>query len=410
VLSVAAAENLKLLQFDIKTAFLYGELQEEIYMKQPEGYDDGSGRVCKLHRSLYGLKQAPRCWNKRFVNFIEKQGLNCSSSDPCLFYRRYEGKKLLIAIYVDDGLVAGTDDHEITNFVEHLKAEFKITVGSLDCFLGMHIKRLSNGSIFISQTSYTMKILEKFNMANANAVATPCEKSEQSDMKLDEKVPYREAVGSLMYLSTATRPDIVYAVSVVSENLEAPLLSHWQAVKRIFKYLKGTVDYGLLYEVNYQPGKFVAYSDADYAGDVKTRRSRTGILCMYSGGAITWTSQKQKSVVLSTTEAEYVAASEATKEIIWLARLFCEISVLHDIPTLFVDNASAIKLMKNPEFHKRTKHKEIRHHFVREKFHEKVMNVEHVESQNQVADILTKPLAKISFERLRLSSGLKTIS
>jgi hypothetical protein len=198
VLSVAAAENLKLLQFDIKTAFLYGELQEEIYMKQPEGYDDGSGRICKLDRSLYGLKQAPRCWNKRFVNFIEKQGLNCSSSDPCLFYRRYEGKKLLIAIYVDDGLVAGTDDHEITNFVEHLKAEFKITVGSLDCFLGMHIKRLSNGSIFISQTSYTMKILEKFNMANANAVATPCEKSEQSDMKLDEKVPYREEVGSLM--------------------------------------------------------------------------------------------------------------------------------------------------------------------------------------------------------------------
>lgn len=201
------------MQFDVKTAFLYGELQEEVFMKQPEGFNDGSGKVCKLNKSLYGLKQAPRCWNKRFVSFIEKQGMKCSTSDPCLFVRTNNEKKLLIVIYVDDGLVAGTDEEEISSFVSKLKDEFKVTVGSLDCYLGMNIKQMKDGSVFLEQSAYTRKILSRFRMDESNAVAVPCEKADsENDYSVSESVPYREAVGSLMYLATGSRPDIAYAV------------------------------------------------------------------------------------------------------------------------------------------------------------------------------------------------------
>lgn len=149
-MSVSVAEDLKILQFDIKMAFLNGELKEEVYMKQPEGYDDRTGRVCNLKRSLYGLKQTPRCWNRLFTDFIKKQEMKCISADPCLFIRKRNGKKLIVVIYVDDGLVAGTDEREINLFVKELKRKFKVTIGSFDSFLGMQIKQLKNRSVFVN--------------------------------------------------------------------------------------------------------------------------------------------------------------------------------------------------------------------------------------------------------------------
>ncbi|KAG5875629.1 hypothetical protein JTB14_023143 [Gonioctena quinquepunctata] len=224
----------------------------------------------------------------------------------------------------------------------------------------MQIIRLEDGSLFLNQNAYTRKILKKYRMSECNAVTTPCEGMSSKDHEealLDDEVPYRQAVGSLMYLMIATRPDISYAVSV--------------------------------------------------GGDLNTRRSRTGIVCKYSAGAITWASQKHKSVVLSTTEAEYVAASEGTKEVIWLIRLLNEFAQHSEyIPTIRVDNASAIKLAKNPEFHKRSKHIEMRYHFVREKYQEGVIKIEHIDGQKQIADIMTKPLPHIRFEILRNLSGI----
>ncbi|CAL1687619.1 unnamed protein product [Lasius platythorax] len=209
-----------------------------------------------------------------------------------------------------------------------------------------------------------------------------------------------------MYLAITTRPDIAFSVSVVSQSLESPKQSDWQAVKRIFKYLRGTLSTKLLYRTNYKPGMLKAFSDADYAGDIQTRRSTSGIVCKYFGGAISWMSQKQRSVALSTTEAEFIAANEGTKEVIWLKRLLQEITVLNEVPTLMIDNASAIKLVKNPEFHKRSKHVEVRYYFVREKYHEGVINVEHVASIDQIADIMTKPLAKVQYLKLVNMLGL----
>jgi hypothetical protein len=412
VLSVAAVEKLKLQQFDVKTAFLYGKLDEEVYMQQPQGYEDGTNRVCRLNRSIYGLKQAPRCWNNRLVAFLEKQGMKRSTADHCLFVRNRMNKKLLVVIYVDDGLIAGTDDAEMSEFLRHLKMEFKITMGPLSSFLGMGIQQLNNGSIFVSQGSYTRKVLERFRFSDANAVSTPAEpgatggEDGADDQLLDGRAPYREAVGSLMFLMVVTRPDIAYAVSVVSQSLECPTNKDWKAVKRIFRYLRGTADYGLLYKVDSPVQSLHGFSDADYAGDLKTRHSRTGVVCMYSGGAISWFSQKQRSVVLSTTEAEYVAASEAAKELVWLKRLFSEVTCLKDSPKLLVDNMSAVKLANNPEFHQRSKHIDVKYHFVREKCSDGTLNIGHVEGLKQVADILTKPLAGPRFKTLCEMLGL----
>jgi len=409
VLAVTAKEKLHLQQFDVKTAFLYGTLQEEVFMTQPEGFNDKSGRVCRLYKSLYGLKQSPRCWNQCFVDFVKKQNLKASTADPCLFVRQKDGKKLFVAIYVDDGLVAGTDEVEVEEFMDQLAHSFQITRGSLGQFLGMSITQLSDSSIFVNQSAYAKKVLSRFQMDCANPVATPSDKSyvsndEQND-PIGKEIPYRQAVGSLMYLAIATRPDLAYAISVVSENLENPKTSDWCAVKRIFKYLKGTVDFGLLYKADCHPCELEVYSDADYAGDVKTRRSRTGMVSKFSGGAISWMSQKQKSVVLSTTEAEYVAASESAKELIWLKRLLGDITTF-ETPSLLVDNASAVKLAKNPEYHKRSKHVDVRYHFVREKFIEGELHIKHVPGTLQVADIMTKPLASVRFKELCNLLGL----
>ena len=216
---------------------------------------------------------------------------------------------------------------------------------------------------------------------------------------IDGSVPYREAVGSLLYLATCTRPDISYAVSVVSQSLSKPTRTHWEKVKRIFRYLKGTSELGILYKHGLNSDRLIAYSDADYAGDIVTRRSTSGFVCMFMGGPVSWSSQRQRSVALSTTESEYIAASEAAKEIVWFARLF-KITNFTTVPLLRVDNLSAVKLVQNPVYHKRSKHIDVRYHFVREKHETGELVVDHVCGEEQLADVLTKPLSRDRFKRL----------
>ncbi|KRY45203.1 Retrovirus-related Pol polyprotein from transposon TNT 1-94, partial [Trichinella britovi] len=372
-------------------------------VKQPEGFENGTNEVYKLNRSLYGLKQAPRCSNLRLVEFLRKQGLKQSTADPCLFARMKERSKLLVAIYVHDGIVASSDSDETEQFLAVMKKEFQIKQGPLDTFLGMGIKVLSDGSIFAGQQAYTRHILKRFRLDEANAVSTPAEinvSMEENEELLSSNIPYSEAVGALMFSMTATRPDIAYAVSTVSQVMDKPSIKAWQAVKRIFRYLRGTADYGLLYQAK-REGFLKGYSDADYAGDVTTRRSRTAAVCMCEGGAVLWHSQKQRSVALSTTEAEYVAASEAAKDMMWLMALFAEVTEVKQKLILFVDNMGAVTLSKNPEFHNRSKHIDVRFHFVREKYIESKIDMQHIDSENQKADILTKDLSKTRFQNLR---------
>lgn len=408
VLSVAAAEKLQIMQFDVKTAFLNGHLKEEVYTYQPEGYQDKTQRVCRLKRSLYGLKQAPRCWNQRFVNFLETQGLVKSTADPCLFFWKSGKEKMIVVIYVDDGLVVGTDITKVRKFLDALKKEFEIKIESAGMFLGMLIQQLEGGGIFISQTVYAKKVLERFHMADACTVTTPSERGEVKpgeSKPISESIPYRQAVGSLMYLAVSTRPDLMYAVSVASEKLDQATVADWSAVKRILRYLKGTIDFGIKYECQ-EDQKLVGYSDADYAGDSKTRRSRSGVVILYGSGPIIWQSTKQKMIVLSTSEAELVAGCEGAKNLIWANRLFSEITDWKSVPVLRIDNMSTIRLGKNPEFHARSKHIEIRFFFIREKYLERKIELEHVTSKLQLADIMTKVLLHYRFVELRSLLGV----
>jgi hypothetical protein len=408
VLSIAADEKLELSQFDVKTAFLHGFIDEEIYMEQPEGYNDGSQRVCKLLRSLYGLKQSPRCWNKRFKYVLMNLEFQESTADPCLYFRITGNDKIILVLYVDDGIVAATNRQSINIFLDKLKEEFQITVDTLGCFLNVQIERSIDGTIHITQKRYIEDVLRRFRMDSANPVSTPIEKCEPlgiTEESTSTSAPYREAVGCLMYLAVATRPDIAFAVAYVSRFLEKPKERHWSAVKRIFKYLRGTSALGIRYDA-LGNAQLEAYSDSDFASDPDTRRSVSGIVFKYSGGAIVWASRRLQSVSLSTTEAEYVAASEAAKDVVWLTRLFNEIAPFDATPVLQVDNASAIKLAKNPIFHKRSKHIDVRAHFVRELVEEGKLIIEHIASKDQVADLLTKPIPSTQFRRLRDKIGL----
>ena len=407
VISVAASQKMVLAQFDVSTAFLYGELQEEIYMCQPEGFDDGSGRVCRLKRSLYGLKQAPRCWNKRVGNYLRQLGFQQNEADPCVFMRFRGSGKTIIALYVDDGIIAATSEAEVKMLIADLESEFKITAKEASYFLGFEITVQLDGSIKICQEGYTKRILERFGMAECRPCPTPVIKesvkteSENCEYSNDcEMFSYRSAVGALLYLSTGSRPDIAYAVGLVSRNLECPSHEDFVAVKRIFRYLRGTADHGLVYRPGYKPGVIENYSDADHGGDLQSGRSTTGVVCLHAGAAISWLSQKQPSVAISTTEAEIVAASEAAREIVWLQRLMQSMITMYDTPVLYVDNEAAVKLAQNPEFHRRTKHIRIRHFYVRERVSEDELEVKRVSTELQLADIMTKPLHKPRLQML----------
>lgn len=409
ILAIVAERKMHMLQFDVKTAFLNGELEEDVFMKQPTGFDDNSGRVCKLQKSLYGLKQASRCWNQKFKSFIEHFGFNACESDPCVFASHSNGNTLILAIYVDDGFVVGTDKESIEKVIEGLQREFEIRVMDVNCFLGFEMDKRDDGSIFMHQTAYANKILQKFRMDDCVPVCIPSDPNQvlnRFDNSGVSNFPYRHLVGSLMYLAIATRPDISYAIGNVSRYMENPTVAHEKALKRILKYIAGTKSHGIVFKHNGNH-QLCGFSDADYAGDVDSRKSTSGYVFLFNDSIISWRSSLQKCVSISTTESEYVSASEAVKEIVWLKRLYEELLPnQRDEASFYMDNMSAIRLVKNPEFHKRTKHIDVRYHFIREKFNDGLFKLEHVSTDEMIADILTKALPKIRFEYLRTLMGI----
>lgn len=251
--------------------------------------------------------------------------------------------------------------------------------------------------------------MERFRLGEAHAVKIPADQHQDLSIQTMDgehtpvNVPYKEAVGSLLYLAMVTRPDIAYAVNAVSQYAETPSKERWNAVKRIIKYVKGTTGYGILFKPD-KPPNLKTYSDADFAGDKATRKSTSGSVIFVGETAVSWAARKEKSVALSTTESEFMAASDTAKEVVWLERLLKDlVSVSVSKPALLVDNQSAIKLIKNPEQHQRSKHIDVRFHFVRELYEKNVFNIEYVNTEFQIADICTKPLAKERYEKLRKS-------
>jgi len=396
ILALAAKQNLFLAQFDVKTAFLNGNLDEEIFMKQPEGFDDSSGRVCLLKRSLYGLKQSARCWNFKFVEILKNLDLTQAKTDPCIFIKNKN--ELILVIWVDDGLIAAQDKILIENLLEHLEKHVEIKREIVKHFLGMEISRKDDGSIFINQQSYIENVLETFNMQNCKEVSTP---GPTMDLNMEDNnlvsVPYREAIGKLLFLASVTRPDIAYATNQLSSYMESPRLVHWEGVKRIFRYLKGTKTYGLYFQHNSNE-KLNSFSDADFAGDTKTRKSTSGFVITLGETAFSWFSKRQTMVALSTAEAEYIAAADAVKEIIVISNLAKDLGICEEPITLHVDNQSAIRMILDESAQKRTKHIDIRFHFIKDTIGKQI-NVSYVQSQDQLADMLTKSLTKEKFKK-----------
>ena len=416
IIAIAAQNGLKLHQMDVKTAFLNGELSEEIFLKQPEGfvvkgYED---HVCKLNRSIYGLKQSARCWNYELDKKLKEMGFKQSKSDPCIYIKDTKEGYCIIAVYVDDLIVGGENEKNITHTKKTISDIFEVTdMGTLHYFLGVKvIQNLSTGEIWIGQPNFTKELLKKLQMAESKAVETPSDPSMKLTKKTENeeefnKVKYQSAVGSLLYLSTRTRPDIAYAVGNSARYCSEPTNSHWCAVKRILRYLRGTTDLGLLYRPDNT--NLCGYSDADWAGDINDRKSTSGYVFIMSGSAISWRSKKQSSVALSTAEAEYIALSSATQEVMWLRQLFSSLLKdykLSESTTIYEDNQSAICMARNNQSHGRSKHVDIKYHFVREQVEKQTINVVYCESEQMTADILTKGVLNYQFKKLRSKLGM----
>lgn len=411
LLSEAAQHNLNIIQFDVKTAFLYGNVKEDIYMSPPEGLEAASNMVCKLNRSLYGLKQAPRCWNQKFDSSLKKFGFNNSHADRCVYVGNVNNNKVYLLLYVDDGLLLSKSKESLNTVMYELKLNFEIKQCDPKNFVGLEIKQ-SEDFIFIHQSKYIERLLFKYNMQDANCNNIPVDPHttlERSTESVDKNIPYREVVGSLMHLAVVSRPDIMYGVSLVSRYLNCFNHTHWNAVKKIMKYLKETIHYGLCYTSS-QQNKIEAYSDADFAKDTDTRKSLTGYVFIKNGAAITWATQRQQSVALSTTEAEFMAACCATKEALWLKRLLLDIGEFNqDSICLNIDNQSAICLIKNVDYHKRCKHIDVKYNFIKEKYSEKQIDLSYVCTKEQIADIFTKALPRDKFQYLRGKIGMKKL-
>ncbi|KAI3500109.1 hypothetical protein L1887_35925 [Cichorium endivia] len=406
LLALAASKDWKLWQMDVKNAFLHGELDREIYMNQPKGFEDApnSNRVCKLRKALYGLKQAPRAWYGKIAEFLTRSGYSVAHADSSLFIKEKEGKLAVVLVYVDDLIITGDDEKEIRLTRENLSVRFQMKeLGELKHFLGLEVDRTTEG-LFLCQQKYTRDILQKFGMLECKSVSTPIEPNAKicahEGKELEDGTTYRQLVGSLIYL-TLTRPDISYAVGVMSRYMQSPKKPHLDAARRILRYIKGTIDYGLLYKRG-EDCKLVGYCDADYAGDHDTRRSTTGYVFKLGSGTISWCSKRQPTVSLSTTEAEYKAAAVAAQESTWLVLLMEDLhqKVDYAVP-LYCDNQSAICLAENPVFHARTKHVEVQYHFVREKVLKEEIKMRQIKTDEQVADLFTKGLSTGKCEGFR---------
>ena len=403
LLALSAKLDLDIDHMDAITAFLQGELKENIYIIPPEGYENLNGKVLKLNKSIYGLKQSSRLWNQKLDKTLKEIGMAQSRVDPCIYFRLCKAKLLIVAVYVDDLLVFTNCQEFKTNLKTKLQDNFNMKdLGAATSFLGISIERnRKEGKIWINQEQYINNMLNRFGMTNSNVLSTPLDMNQKLSRKnspksQDEKdeminVPYQELVGSLLFAAQVSRPDISYAVNFISRFNNDPGKLHWMAAKRILRYLKGSSKAKLCYSNNTQSG-LVGYCDADFASDADDCRSVTSYAFLMSGGAISWKSQKQPTVALSTTESEYMALGSAVKEALWLKSL--ENELMGDTPKIVLncDNQSAICLASNECYQARTKHIDVRHHFVRESLNRGQISLQHIHTENMLADLLTKAL------------------
>ncbi|GKB57317.1 retrovirus-related pol polyprotein from transposon TNT 1-94 [Tanacetum coccineum] len=380
LLAYACALDFKLFQMDVKSAFLNGFINEEVYVAQPPGFIDFEkpDHVYKLKKALYGLKQAPKAWYDRLKAFLIKHEYKIGMVDNTLFTKKKSSNLIIVQIYVDDIIFGSTCQDMCDEFAKIMHDEFEMSMmGELNFFLGLQIKQMEDG-IFFNQSKYIKEMLKKFGLEESKPMKTPM----SSDTKLtkDEEcesvdsTKYRGMIGSLLYL-TASRPDIMFSVCLCARFQEAPKTSHLEAVKRIFRYIKGTTHLGLWYP-----------KGTDIGTDIEIT--------------------KQTALAISTIEAEYVSTGKACQQALWMKQALIDYDIrLDDVP-IMCDNKGAIDLSKNPVQHSRTKHIEIRHHSLRDNVQKGHISIEKVSSVDNIADILTKPLKHESFNYIRLGLGM----
>ena len=409
--------NLECDQVDIVAAFLNGDLEETIYMEAPEGSDIPANKVLRLRKSLYGLKQSPRCFNKKLDSWLKSQGLAPTRADSCIYVRHgSKGELLMLSVHVDDQLVACNNRQELDQFKAALNAEFECSdSGPAGYFLGFNIHRDRQArKLHMSQEHYFETLLDRFDMKDCNPARNPLPTGFKSITATDDEhqlakhLPFPQVVGSILYASTITRPDLAHSASLLARYIGKWNLQHWAAAKHLLRYIRGTSDLCLTFTADNSKRLVLGYADADWGGDLDTRRSTTGYIFKVYGGVVAWRSRRQPTVALSTTEAEYMASADAARQATWLRLLLDDLKLGLDNQPLpiFNDNAGTVAISKNPVHHDKTKHIALRHHYIREKVEDNTISLNHVPSASNIADLLTKSLPRETFDRLRELLGL----
>jgi hypothetical protein len=417
MLALAALEDWYITGLDVKTAFLYGELDEELYMEQPEGFKakGQEHKVLRLLRAIYGLKQAALAWWKALDKSMAAMGCKRLLSDSGLFTYQGKGKaRVVIIVYVDDVIFMGSDTvliHELKD--KFMKAWECRDLGDAKEFLRMRIKR-EKGRILIDQSDYLLKVVERFGLTNAKATVTPLPEGYQplpNDAPVNPALrsKYQQVIGSLLYIMLGTRPDIAYAVVKLSQFAANPSEDHLNRALYICRYLLGTPSYALVFDGN-SNGGFIAYADSDWASNPDDRRSTTGYMVKLANGVFSWNSRAQKTVALSSTEAEYMSLSDTSRQIVWIRSLFKECGYqLKPIP-LCGDNQGSIFMASNPVQEKRIKHIDIRYHYIREVVQNKQVDLFFIDGAENPADMFTKNLGHVKFLKFREQLGLEFYS
>lgn len=412
ILAIVSLRNLEVHQMDVKTAFLNGDLEEEIYIDQPEGFESMDKRkVCKLVKSMYGLKQAPRDWHEKFDGIMKINGFKINECDKCIYVKITNYGYVLMCLYVDDILIIGSNERMVKSTKDMLNSRFDMKdMGLAEVILGIKIIRTPNG-LTLSQSHYVDKILDKFSNGDIATAKTPIDISQHLSKNQGDSVSqndYASAIGSLMYLMNCTRPDIAYAVSTLSRFTKNPGTQHWNAIIRVLRYLRYTREYGLNYTRD--PAVIEGYTDASWIADIKASKGTSGYVFTLGGAAVSWKSSKQTVVTKSTMQAEFIALDVCSEEAEWLRYFLEDIPEWHSpVPPIciYCDNQAALGNAENVIYNGKSRHIRRRHNSIRQLISTSVISVDYVRSKDNIADPLTKGLNRDQVEKTSEGMGLK---
>ena len=426
----ARQEDMILNHMDFSSAYVNAKIDTVVYVEPPEGFSEDPNYCWRLKKALYGLRQSGRCWNMLLNNFLTSQGFVRSMSDPCL-YTLFDGTNIInLIVWVDDLLIAASNQELMDKMKTLLSKNFKMKdLGVPSYFLGIQFS-FNNDSTLLQQSMYIDKILQRFDMTNAKNKPTPCPQGINKELGntsplLEDNTLYREIVGSLIYLMVNTRPDISYVVTLLGQYMSKPTVAHLNLAKHVLKYLKGTKTLGLHFGKSDSKLNVYGYCDSDWGGS-QDRKSISGYCFMLNenGPLISWKSCKQNIIALSSCEAEYVALTSAFKEAKFLRQLFADINGCNTQPVkllgdkladlnvcetqsvkLYADNQGAIALAENPVHHQRSKHIDIRYHFIRFEIDNGTVVLEYIPTDKNIADLFTKPLSGFKFKNFSSIRG-----